>query len=77
MFMRIQRKRAKDGTERLYASLCRCDWVDGRPRQTTVAYLGRVDEWQAELLLAAYSKRRPRVRWDDEGDDRSGSGAQG
>lgn len=32
MFMRIQRKRAKDGAERLYASLCRCDWVGGRPR---------------------------------------------
>ena len=78
MFMRIQRKRAGDGSERLYASLCRCDWVDGRPRQTTVACLGRVEEWQAELLKAAYSKRRPpRLVWDDGGDDHSGSGARG
>ena len=77
MFMRIQRKRSASGEELLYASLCRCDWVDGRPRQTTVAYLGRVDEWQAELLKAAYSGRRPRVIWDDEADAHSGSDAQG
>ena len=49
MFMRIQRKRLASGEEGLYASLVRCDWVDGRPRQTTVAYLGRVDEEQAQL----------------------------
>ena len=67
MFMRIQRKRASDGSELLYASLCRCDWVDGRPRQTTVAYLGRVEEDQVPFLKAAYSRRKPRLVWDDEG----------
>ena len=66
MFMRIQRKRARDGSEHLYASLCRCDWVDGRPRQTTVAYLGRVEEDQVPFLKAAYSKKKPRLVWDDE-----------
>jgi len=66
MFMRIQRKRLASGEEGLYASLVRCDWVDGRPRQTTVAYLGRVDEEQAQLLKAAYSRRRPRVVWEED-----------
>ena len=77
MFMRIQRKRSASGEELPCASLCRCDWVDGRPRQTTVAHLGRVDGWQAELLKAAYSGRRPRVVWDDEGDEHSGRDAKG
>lgn len=37
-----------------------------RPRQTTVAYLGRVEEDQVPFLKAAYSKRKPRLVWDDE-----------
>lgn len=66
MFMRFQRKRLASGEERIYASLCRCDWVGGRPRQTTVAYLGRVGEDQVPFLKAAYSKRKPRLVWDDD-----------
>ena len=67
MFMRIQRKRMAGGGEHLYASLVRCDWVDGRPVQTTVAYLGRVEEDQVPFLKAAYAKRKPRLVWDDDG----------
>lgn len=66
VFMRFQRKRLASGEERIYASLCRCDWVGGRPRQTTVAYLGRVEEDQVPFLKAAYSKRKPRLVWDDD-----------
>ena len=54
MFMRIQRKRLSSGKEGLYASLVRCDWVDGRPRQTTVAYLGRVEEDQVPFLKGPF-----------------------
>ena len=32
----------------------------------TVAYLGRVEEEQVPFLRAAYSKRKPRLVWDDE-----------
>lgn len=32
----------------------------------TVAYLGRVEEDQITFLKVAYSKRRPRLIWDDE-----------
>ena len=68
MFMRIQDKRAKDGTVRHYASLVRGDRVDGRVVQTTVAYLGRVDEDQIPFLKAAYAKRKPKLVWDDDED---------
>ena len=66
MFMRFQRKKGKDGAEHIYASLCKSDWVDGKPKQTTVAYLGRVEEDQVPFLKAAYSKKKPRLVWDDE-----------
>jgi hypothetical protein len=66
MFMRIQDKRGKDGEVHHYASLVRCDWVDGRPKQTTVAYLGRVEDDQVPFLKVAYAKRKPRLVWDDE-----------
>ena len=71
MFVRIQRRKAAGGVERLYASIVRCDWVDGKPKQTTVAYLGRVEEEQVPYLKAAYAKKKPRLVWDDDGDEES------
>lgn len=66
MFMRIQEKVSPDGSKRYYASLVRGDRVGGRVVQTTVAYLGRVEEDQVPFLKAAYAKRKPRLVWDDE-----------
>jgi len=66
VFMRIQEKRAADGSKRYYASLVRGDRVGGRVVQTTVAYLGRVEEDQVPFLRAAYAKRKPRLVWDDD-----------
>ena len=63
--MRIQRKRAADGSPLYYASVVRSDRVGGRVVQTTVAYIGAVEEEQIPYLKAAYAKRKPRLVWDD------------
>lgn len=66
MFMRIQQKRAADGSRLYYASLVRGERVGGKVVQTTVAYLGRVEEDQVPFLRAAYAKRKPRLVWDED-----------
>ena len=66
MFMRFQKKIGKDGKPAYYASLVRADRVDGKVVQTTIAYLGRVEEDQIPYLKAAYAKKKPRLVWDDE-----------
>ena len=66
MFMRIQTRKASDGTTRYYASVMRGDRVGGKVRQTVVARIGRVEEDQVPYLKAAYAKRKPRLVWDDE-----------
>lgn len=66
MFMRIQEKRAADGSPLYYASVVRSDRVDGKVVQTTVAYIGAVEEDQIPYLKAAYAKKKPRLVWDDE-----------
>lgn len=63
--MRIQEKRAADGSPLYYASVVRSDRVDGKVVQTTVAYIGAVDEEQVPYLKAAYAKKKPRLVWDD------------
>ena len=65
MFMRIQEKRAADGSPLYYASVVRSDRVDGKVVQTTVAYIGAVEEDQIPYLKAAYAKKKPRLVWDD------------
>ena len=65
MFMRIQEKRAADGSPLYYASVVRSDRVDGKVIQTTVAYIGAVEEEQIPYLKAAYAKKKPRLVWDD------------
>ena len=65
MFMRIQEKRAADGSSLYYASVVRSDRVDGKVVQTTVAYIGAVDEDQIPYLKAAYAKKKPRLVWDE------------
>lgn len=65
MFMRIQTKRAADGSPLHYASVVRNDKVGGKVVQTTVAYIGRVDEEQIPYLRAAYARKKPRLVWDD------------
>jgi len=66
MFIRVQRKAGRGGSPSYYASLVRSDRVGGRVVQTTVAYLGRVEEDQIPYLKAAYAKKKPRLVWDDE-----------
>ena len=69
MFIRIKEQKGKDGEPRYYASLVRADRKGGKVVQTTVAYLGRVEEDQIPFLKAAYAKKKPRLVWDeDEGD---------
>lgn len=66
VYVRIQKRAGRGGRTNYYASLVRSDRVGGRVVQTTVAYLGRVEEDQIPFLRAAYSKRKPRLVWDDE-----------
>ena len=77
MFIRIQEKRGRGGQPHYYASLVRADRKGGRVVQTTVAYLGRVEEDQVPFLRAAYSKRKPRLVWDDEDGADAGGGDSG
>jgi hypothetical protein len=66
MFMRIQKKKDKDGSLRYYASVVRSDRIKGKVVQSTVAYLGVVTESQVPYLKAAYAKHKPRLVWDEE-----------
>lgn len=66
VYMRIQERKSKDGGTRYYASVMRTDRVGGKVVQSTVAYIGRVEEDQVPFLKAAYAERKPRLVWDDE-----------
>lgn len=59
MFIRIKKQKGKGGTPRYYASLVRADRKGGKVVQTTIAYLGRVEEDQIPFLKAAYAKKNP------------------
>ena len=61
------KKRVNKHGEMAYtAAVMRSDRVKGKVVQTTVAYLGRVEEDQIPYLKAAYAKKKPRLVWDDE-----------
>ena len=64
MFIKILTKEY-GGTKHYYASLVENKRVDGRVVQTVKANLGPVTEDQIPFLKAAYSKRKPRLIYDD------------
>ena len=66
MFVKINKRRDKHGEMTYTASIMRSDRVKGKFVQTTVAYIGRVEEDQIPYLKAAYAKKKPRLVWDDE-----------
>lgn len=66
MFVKIKKRRDKHGKMTYTASIMRSDRVKGKVVQTTVAYIGRVEEDQIPYLKAAYAKKKPRLVWDDE-----------
>ena len=68
MFLKVQRKRAADGTEALYASVVENRREGKRTVQTTVVNIGRVTEEQVPYLRAAWSERKPRLVWDEPSD---------
>jgi hypothetical protein len=65
MYVRIQEKAGKGGAIRRYASVVRSDRVKDKVVQTTVAYLGAVEEDQIPYLKAAYAKDRPKLVYSD------------
>ena len=64
MFVKVQRKKAADGGEMLYASVVENVRVGGKVVQRTVLNIGRVDPEQVPYLKAAWSKDKPRLVWD-------------
>ena len=66
MFVRINKRVNKDGETTYKASIMKSERVKGKVVQTTVAYLGAVEEDQIPYLKAAYAKKKPRLVWDDD-----------
>lgn len=64
MFVKIQRKKAADGSEMLYASVVENERVGGKVVQRTVLNIGRVEPDQVPYLKAAWAKEKPRLVWD-------------
>ena len=64
LFVRVQRKRAADGSEMLYASVVENKRVGGKVVQRTVLNIGRVELEQVPYLRAAWAKKRPRLVWN-------------
>jgi len=64
MFLKVQKKKAKDGSVRLYASVVENKRVRGKTVQRTVVNIGPVDEAQVPFLKAAWAKEKPRLIWD-------------
>ena len=65
MFIRVQKRKNKDGKLQCYASVVRNDRTKGKVNQTTVAYLGLVEEEQIPYLKAAYARRKPKLVYED------------
>ena len=61
MFVKIQRKKAADGSEMLYASVVENERVGGKVVQRTVLNIGRVEPDQVPYLKAAWAKDKPRL----------------
>ncbi|MBQ9001472.1 MAG: hypothetical protein IJ087_06430 [Eggerthellaceae bacterium] len=64
MFVKIQRKKAADGSEMLYATVVENKRVGGKVVQRTVLNIGRVEPEQVPYLKAAWAKDKPRLVWD-------------
>lgn len=61
MYVRILERTGKGGIIHRYASIVRSKRVKDKVVQTTVAYLGAVEEDQIPYLKAAYAKVKPRL----------------
>jgi hypothetical protein len=64
VFIKVLTKEYK-GSKRYYASLVENRRVEGRVVQTVKVNLGPVNEDQIPYLKAAYSKRKPRLIYDE------------
>jgi len=64
MFIKVLTK-VHNGKKRYYASLVENKRVNGSVVQTVIANLGPVTEDQIPFLKAAYSKKKPRLVYDD------------
>ena len=64
MFIKILKKNYGETTY-YYASLVENKRVNGKVKQTVRAYLGAVTEEQIPYLKAAYSKKKPRLVFDE------------
>ena len=64
MFVKVQRKKAADGSEMLYASVVENERVGSKVVQRTVLNIGRVEPEQVPFLKAAWAKEKPRLVWD-------------
>lgn len=64
MFIKILTKTI-NGDKHYYASLVENKRVNGKVVQDVKAYLGPVTEEQIPYLKAAYSKKKPRLVYDD------------
>lgn len=60
MFFRYWKK-----GENYYGSLVKNTRVNGKVRQETVAYIGLLEEEQIPYLKAAFSKRKPKLVYED------------
>ncbi len=67
LFLKVQRKKAADGTEALYASVVENRRTGGKVVQRTVVNIGRVEADQVPYLKAAWTEpgKRPRLVWDE------------
>lgn len=65
LFLKVQRKKGAGGGELLYASVVENKREGGKVVQRTVTNIGRVSEEQVPYLRAAWSRRKPRLVWDD------------
>jgi len=64
MFVKIQKKKAKDGSVQRYASVVENKRMRGKTVQRTLINIGPVDEDQIPFLKAAWAKEKPRLIWD-------------
>ncbi len=64
MFVKVQKKKAADGTDALYASVVENHRKGNKVMQRTVINIGRVDPEQVPYLKAAWAKDKPRLIWD-------------
>jgi hypothetical protein len=64
LFVKILKKNQKDGIKN-YASLVENTRIDGKVVQKVLLYFGQVTEDQIPYLKAAYSKKKPKLVYDD------------